>query len=126
MVLEKIVYNIADQKGGAREDVAEWVREVFSPLAMFNHISSMLHEWFEWGDFIQSKGIGQNADGQYVITELRVLPCETFTKMPFVTSPYNAYGKYLKGIVRLQDGSTHFYQYNNITGIPEELSLIHI
>jgi len=121
MVLEKIVYNIADQKGGAREDVAEWVREVFSPLAMFNHISSMLHEWFEWGDFIQSKGIGQNADGQYVITELRVLPCETFTKMPFVTSPYNAYGKYLKGIVRFQDGSTHFYQYNNIIGIPEEI-----
>lgn len=122
MVLEDLVYNVADEKGGAREDIADWVREVFNPLSMFNHISSMLHEWFDWGDFVQSKGIGQNAEGQYVITELRILPCETLTTMPFMISPYNAYGKYLKGIVRFEDGSIHFYQYNNTTGIPEEIT----
>jgi hypothetical protein len=121
MVLKGLTINIIDKQGNSREDVAEWFREMCNKIQLRRHLEYTLFSWFEYGDFLRSKGIGQNESGYIVLTELRRLPVETFTIQPPVYNINYLYGKYLKGIVKFDDGALHFYQLNAFTGIPEEI-----
>ena len=116
---------VTDPDGETDETLTAEAKSEFERLHCYDLMQESLIDRWQWGPFVHSDGIDKK-DGKFFITEIRHLPCSTFSTMPAGGGNFSIPNPLTPGIAINQDGDVEVWQTDPFTGYHQKLDNIKI